>query len=325
MNFDQAARAILGLGCLALTASTTYAGPDDPFPHTMTSPDGMWTATIDDHGQIKDFLEPNLPDGDSIFQSFIYDATPFSHHLSSRVEDNYTYTCDQPCDTLGPNSASLTLVDHPGQLEITIDITMVDGPSGGALVTLQWENVGIDPVNVKPFFYMDFDVGGDFSDDEAIAILHPATDRPYAIEQSDNSAPNPLWVGACSNYDGWEIDTYSHLRSRLDFGVIQLADQDLTAGTPQDHTAALSIETVELAPGETLEMIIGVGGANFIACPSLTCPWDLDASGAVGILDLLALIAQWGSDPSGPPDFDGDGIVGLFDMLTLVANWGPCP
>ncbi|MCZ6611605.1 MAG: hypothetical protein O6941_03130, partial [Planctomycetota bacterium] len=63
MNFDQAARAMLGLGCLALTASTAYAGPQ-PFPHTMTSPDGMWTATIDDHGQIKDFIEPNLPDGD---------------------------------------------------------------------------------------------------------------------------------------------------------------------------------------------------------------------------------------------------------------------
>ena len=202
---------------------------------------------------------------------------------------------------------------------------MVDGPSGGALVTLQWVNVGIDPVSVKPFFYMDFDVGGDFSDDEAFAILHPATDQPYAIEQSDNSAPNPLWVGACSNYDSWEIDTYSHLRSRLDAGVVQLADQDLSAGTPQDHTVALSSESVELAPGETLEMVVGVGGADFAACPALLCPWDLDASGAVGILDLLALIAQWDADPGGSPDFDGDGIVGLFDMLTLVANWGPCP
>ena len=106
---------------------------------------------------------------------------------------------------------------------------------------------------------------------------------------------------------------------------MELANQDLSAGTPQVHTVALSIETVELAPGETLVMVIGVGGADFIACPALTCPWDLDASDTVGILDLLALIAQWGADPGGPPDFDGDGVVGLFDMLTLVANWGPCP
>ena len=54
------------------------------------------------------------------------------------------------------------------------------------------------------------------------------------------------------------------------------------------------------------------------------CPWDLDASGTVGILDLLALLAAWGGDPGGPPDFDGDGTVGILDLLTLLANWGPC-
>ncbi|MFB3138721.1 MAG: hypothetical protein ACE10B_05830, partial [Phycisphaerales bacterium] len=55
------------------------------------------------------------------------------------------------------------------------------------------------------------------------------------------------------------------------------------------------------------------------------CPWDLDNNGSVGILDLLALLAAWGSDPAGPPDFDGDGTVGILDLLTLLANWGPCP
>ncbi len=54
------------------------------------------------------------------------------------------------------------------------------------------------------------------------------------------------------------------------------------------------------------------------------CPWDLDAGGSVGILDLLALLAAWGSDPGGPPDFDGDGNVGILDLLTLLANWGRC-
>ncbi|MCH8151057.1 MAG: FG-GAP repeat protein [Planctomycetes bacterium] len=55
------------------------------------------------------------------------------------------------------------------------------------------------------------------------------------------------------------------------------------------------------------------------------CPWDLDGTGGVGILDLLALLAAWGTDPGGPPDFDGDGTVGILDLLTLLANWGPCP
>ncbi len=54
------------------------------------------------------------------------------------------------------------------------------------------------------------------------------------------------------------------------------------------------------------------------------CPADLDGDGSVGILDLLALLAAWGTDPGGPPDFDGDGTVGILDLLTLLANWGAC-
>ena len=56
-----------------------------------------------------------------------------------------------------------------------------------------------------------------------------------------------------------------------------------------------------------------------------TCPWDLNGSGDVGILDLLALLAAWGPNPGDPADFDGSGTVDIFDLLTLIANWGACP
>ena len=56
-----------------------------------------------------------------------------------------------------------------------------------------------------------------------------------------------------------------------------------------------------------------------------SCPWDLDDDGIVGINDFLSLLAQWGTDPGGPPDFDGDGDVGINDFLELLANWGDCP
>ncbi|MHC4992825.1 MAG: hypothetical protein ACYTGC_17780, partial [Planctomycetota bacterium] len=55
------------------------------------------------------------------------------------------------------------------------------------------------------------------------------------------------------------------------------------------------------------------------------CPWDLDADGTVGISDFLLLLAQWGTNPGGPPDFDADGTVGISDFLLLLAHWGPCP
>ncbi len=58
--------------------------------------------------------------------------------------------------------------------------------------------------------------------------------------------------------------------------------------------------------------------------PLEKCPWDLDGSGNVGVNDMPDLIAQWGTNPGGPPDFDGDGVVAINDFLTLLANWGPC-
>ena len=68
-------------------------------------------------------------------------------------------------------------------------------------------------------------------------------------------------------------------------------------------------------------------GHAFLVVPLAlaTCPGDLDSDGSVGILDLLALLSAWGSNPGGPPDFDGDGTVGVLDLLALLANWGPCP
>ena len=63
----------------------------------------------------------------------------------------------------------------------------------------------------------------------------------------------------------------------------------------------------------------------FAAARTGMCPWNLDDDDSVGILDLLALLAAWGTDPGGPPDFDGDGTVGILDLLALLANWGWCP
>jgi hypothetical protein len=43
----------------------------------------------------------------------------------------------------------------------------------------------------------------------------------------------------------------------------------------------------------------------------------------VGVLDFLALLAQWGQ-VGASCDIDGGG-VGVTDFLALLANWGPCP
>jgi hypothetical protein len=55
-----------------------------------------------------------------------------------------------------------------------------------------------------------------------------------------------------------------------------------------------------------------------------TCPWDCgDGDGMVGIVDFLAVLAQWGMIGSSC-DFDGSG-VGINQFLELLGHWGPCP
>ena len=65
-------------------------------------------------------------------------------------------------------------------------------------------------------------------------------------------------------------------------------------------------------------------GVAFVFDPAAcACPGDCgDGDGMVGIVDFLALLAQWGQVGT-PCDLDGGG-VGIVDFLELLANWGPC-
>ena len=50
---------------------------------------------------------------------------------------------------------------------------------------------------------------------------------------------------------------------------------------------------------------------------------DSDLDGVVGIVDFLAVLANWGPCPAPCPfDADGDGEVGIVDFLLVLANWG---
>ena len=52
---------------------------------------------------------------------------------------------------------------------------------------------------------------------------------------------------------------------------------------------------------------------------------DLDGDGAVGVIDLLILLTEWGPCPGQPEpcpaDLDNDGAVGIGDLLILLAAW----
>jgi len=63
---------------------------------------------------------------------------------------------------------------------------------------------------------------------------------------------------------------------------------------------------------------------SFVITLTPDCPWDCgDGDGTVGIVDFLALLAEWGQVDT-PCDVDGSG-VGITDFLEMLATWGPCP
>lgn len=82
---------------------------------------------------------------------------------------------------------------------------------------------------------------------------------------------------------------------------------------------------VDLGFGIVAVELQSVRIAGQITISALTCPWDLDGNGDVGVTDLLAMLAAWGTPALGPPDMDGDGFVGVTDLLALLGHWGGCP
>ncbi len=95
--------------------------------------------------------------------------------------------------------------------------------------------------------------------------------------------------------------------------------QDIEGGRSGDCDADGIPDECEIAAGTLPDE-----NRNGIPDPCETCPWDLDGDGAVGMTDLLALLAAWGPAPRHPADFDGDGSVGVTDLLALLGHWGRC-
>ena len=279
---------------------------------TLASADGLWTAELDNFGQIVNFFPPAQPNVDNVFETFIYEANSQGDMLSRRMETNYRVV-EGPTISKDGTSAFTRLEANDADLAIEIEILMLDGLSGGALVKIRCENTGNAAISCKIFYYCDYDISADFGDDEAFTIPDPP-DPIFAIEQIDNEGdkgPKPLWFGGCPDYEGWEIADYPVLLEALDGGVAALTNADATPPGSRDHTAALSSATTLLQPGEIVEFQAGLGGVNFVGCPS-ACPWDLDGNNDVGIGDLLIVLADWGNP------------YGIGDLLALLAAWGPC-
>lgn len=96
---------------------------------------------------------------------------------------------------------------------------------------------------------------------------------------------------------------------------------------PCDDPAAGSTELWQTTLGSHFPIITAEGTAAIFdyldthTKPVATCLADLTGDGIVDVLDLLDLLAFFGTDEG---DIDGDGIADVSDLLLLLAHWGPC-
>jgi len=156
------------------------------------------------------------------------------------------------------------------------------------------------------------------------SMLLQGTDSPVqALAPFDDGTGRALYVGGSFTMAGgqpadriarWDGQAWSTLGEGVNLTVHGLAEFD--AGSGPDLYA---VGSFQMAGGSDSSRIARWNGCR------LSCPWDLDDDGAVGIQDFEMLLAHWGMNPGGPPDFDADGTVGILDFLALLANWGPCP
>jgi hypothetical protein len=104
-------------------------------------------------------------------------------------------------------------------------------------------------------------------------------------------------------------------------------------GLPSDAWLAwFGFEDLSARDDGTLLLTAGYGGSVagdglFVLDPGPGCPADLDADGGVDGIDVLLLLAAWGTCPGFrcTGDLDLDGVVGVADLVRLLASWGACP
>ena len=64
---------------------------------------------------------------------------------------------------------------------------------------------------------------------------------------------------------------------------------------------------------------------SVVECLECECSADLDIDFEVDVIDLLAIIDEWGPCVGCATDFDGNGEVDILDLLVILDQWGSCP
>jgi hypothetical protein len=107
-------------------------------------------------------------------------------------------------------------------------------------------------------------------------------------------------------------------------------DQFIVATAPLPDGAARFVGFESLSPFTTITFTVTVVGDAYgldkvrygSEVEEIACNADLNGDQTVDVMDLLEVLAQWGT--AGSADLDASGSVGITDLLEVLAAWGPC-
>ncbi|MCH8164273.1 MAG: hypothetical protein IH889_01565 [Planctomycetes bacterium] len=91
-----------------------------------------------------------------------------------------------------------------------------------------------------------------------------------------------------------------------------------------DGNPRFNADEADFDPGCGVPVVVDMGAYEYQFDPVEDVIFaDLNGDGAVGILDLLGVLAAWGDATNNClADLDIDGNVGILDLLTLLGSWG---
>ena len=207
-----------------------------------------------------------------------------------------------------PSSVRSEDVNYDGELDIIVTnqgdetISVVLASTNGSFLPQVALPVGELPASPT---VVDFDDDGDL--DIAVVASNDAGERVIHMLRSDLNLTGyeDLIFASAAEYGEGEATS---LMGHGDMDGDGLADL-VTISEPNAFTG-IPISTV--ATRENVQEFMPL------------CEGDLDESDAVGVDDLLILIANWGPCTDCPADLNGDTQVSVDDLLILIANWGPC-
>ncbi len=170
-----------------------------------------------------------------------------------------------------------------------------------------------------------------FEDAGLIGCVNDIVDKPYwdIFYRYDCAVTADHTFEMCDSAQDAYIRIYVNGCGWLDGDEFAVGDDECPGSPPN----ADPVITVPLTAGTSYWIELGTwrpdrpwGAPNIPFQFRVTvesCHGDTNGDLTVDILDLLGLLAAWGSnDPA--YDIDGDGTVGITDFLAILAAWGDC-